>query len=687
MRNHILKPSKIIAVMLAALFMAGTGNALAFAEPASDETAGESLLSTTSQMVTRSAEAGKEETVYVLTDASGAAQDVIVSEWLKNPDGKSSLPDETLLQNIKNVKGDETYDSASHTWSANGSDIYYQGTTDRQLPVEMSVAYQLDGKKISADELAGKSGRVTMRFTYQNRQKQKATIDGKEEELYVPFVVLTGTILDNSKFTNIQVSNGKLVNDGDRSIVMGFALPGMQENLGVSAEKFEIPEEVTITADVTDFSLDTTLTLATNEVFNELELSDVNSVADLTSALRQLSDSSKQLVDGSSELYDGLSTLLDQSGSLISGVDQLDAGAGTLQNGIGSLQSGASELQNGIGTLSGGLQKLSGSSAALRSGSESVFQSLLSIADEQLAAAGLSVPKLTISNYTDVLNGVLAKLDRDTVYQMAYNTALEKVTAAVKAQESVIRSKVEAAARDQVLAGVLQAAGQQMTAEQYRQAVAAGMISAQMQAQVSDAVEAQMASAAMQATIDQKTEEQMQALIQQNMQSSDVQSQITAAVSQAEAGQSSLAALKTQLDSYREFYTGLQAYTAGVDEAYTGSVQLDSGAGRLVDGIGQLSSGAQDLKNGTSALKNGGSALKDGVTQLCDGAMQLRDGMKQFDEEGIQKLVDVFDGDFKGLLDRLKAIAGVSKEYQNFGGKADDVSGSVRFIFRTASIG
>lgn len=116
-----------------------------------------------------SAETGKEETVYVLADASGGVEKIIVSDWLKNKDGDSTLQDASDLQNIENVKGYETFVSDGKnglTWQADGADIYYQGSTEKQLPVAVKLTYKLDGKEVKPEEIAGKSGRVTIRMDY-----------------------------------------------------------------------------------------------------------------------------------------------------------------------------------------------------------------------------------------------------------------------------------------------------------------------------------------------------------------------------------------------------------------------------------------------------------------------------------------------------------------------------------------
>ena len=186
------------------------------------------------------AESRKDETVYVLAAPDGAANRIIVSDWLTNPDGLEELPDETLLENPQNVKGDGAFEGG--VWKADGKDIYYQGDSRRDLPVQVKITYTLDGAEISADELAGKSGHVVIRFDYTVSASKTVKVQDKNVELTVPYVVLTGALLDNDTLTNIEVENGRLVNDGDHTIVMGVALLGMKKNL--DTDQVELPEYV-----------------------------------------------------------------------------------------------------------------------------------------------------------------------------------------------------------------------------------------------------------------------------------------------------------------------------------------------------------------------------------------------------------------------------------------------------------
>lgn len=650
----------------------------------------------------------KQETVYVIASADGTVNKVIVSELLKNGSGKQKIDDKTDLANVENVKDDRSYTMSgdSYVWDAQGDDIYYRGDCDKELPVSLAVTFTLDGKAISPDSLTGKSGKLAITFNYTNNQRKQVTIDGKQQNMYVPFIMLSGTVLDNAKCKNINVSNGRVMSDGNRSIAVGFAAPGMQQNLDISRDALEIPESVTITADVTDFELETTLTLASNDFFNALDLDNIKSYDDLKDKLDTLDESTKQLMNGSGTLYNGISALLGKSGDLINGVEalaagskaleagtnELSSGADTLSSGTSELSNGSSDLATGVNTLYNGLTALSKNSADLNSGARQVFETLLSTANAQLKAAGLTVPALTIDNYSKTLENVLKNLDESAIKQQALNTAKNTVTEKVNANESAIRSDVESAVKQEVLSGVLQAHG--MTAGQYDAAP-----DAQKQ-QIDSAVAAHMQSDSIKSQINAAVDEQKQQLITQNMRSEEVQAQITAAVEKAKAGSSSIQTLKRQLDSYNKFYQGLAAYTSGVDSAHKGAGELKNGANKLNIGANKLNGGANELSTGAKRLQSGAKQLLsgvlsltegsvkliDGVKQLNSGAKQLSEGMQKYYDEGISAILDAFNGDIDKFVTRMRATVDLSKDYDSYGGKAEGMTSSTKFIYRTESI-
>ncbi len=92
------------------------------------------------------------------------------------------------------------------------------------------------------------------------------------------------------------------------------------------------------------------------------------------------------------------------------------------------------------------------------------------------------------------------------------------------------------------------------------------------------------------------------------------------------------------------------------------------------------------LKNGTQALADQVPTLISGVNQLAEGGTTLNEGMIKFDEEGIQKLADTYNGDVKGLMEKVAAVMKAGSNYQTFSDKTDDTVGEVKFIIRTEGV-
>lgn len=691
---------KILAICLcAALCLGGAG--MAFAQ-ASSKKADDQPVSAAQQAAELQQKISKDETVYVLTGADGSVKKIIVSDWLKNELGSASVADKSDLSDIENVKGDESYTINGDNmtvWDAQGNDIYYQGNIQKELPVGLSVRYYLDGKSVSPEELKGKSGKVTIRFDYENRQYETVQINGVNQRIYVPFAMLTGMILDNDTFQNVQITNGKLVNDGDRTVVVGLAFPGLQENLNLSRDDLSIPDSVEITADVTNFSLGMTVTLACNDLFSQLGDVDLTSL-DSTSALDQLTGAMDQLLSGSSALYEGLSTLLDKSGELVSGVEELAQGAAAIKSGADSVDDGAAQLKAGLADLSSGLNTLSANSEALNSGAKQVFNSLLETAATQIRAKGLNVPDLTIENYAEELNTLIKSLDETTVYE----TALKQVTDAVEAQRPVINQKVTETVRQQVETQVTAAVRQQVTekvtaavqqqvsatvtdtvqqqvAEQviqaaanmskadYDAAVAAGIIPQQTQDAVNAAIQAQMGSEAVQSKIAENVSAQMASEAVQSKITKNIDTQISSEAVQATITENTDAQLQTeaiqatiqqqtelqvqkaisenmasdavqsQLKKASEGAQTLIALKASLDDYntfYLGLLTYTGGVDDAAAGANDLYAGADQLKGGTAQLRAGAAQLYNGVLQLQDGTPALVSGVTQLKDGAMQ---------------------------------------------------
>ena len=317
----------------------------------------------------------KEETVYVNADAAGNTDEITVSNWLKNSgDVSGKLTDKSTLNDIKNVKGDEKYtaDGDKITWNTDGKDIYYQGTTDKELPVSVKLTYYLDGKEIQPNKLKGKSGHLKIKVNYENKSKKNVEVNGKTENMYTAFVMMTGMILPNDNFTNVTIDNGKVISDGNRSIVVGFGMPGLKESLNLDdikdADDLTIPESLEVEADVTDFEMSSTFTVGLSDLTKDLDLDNIADMDSLQNALDKLDDAALELVSGSNTLSDGTKTLAD-------GVDSYTEGADTLNDAIqkylskdGELSGSVTEYVNGVNKIVKGVNDYAKGTTTLANG-------------------------------------------------------------------------------------------------------------------------------------------------------------------------------------------------------------------------------------------------------------------------------------------------------------------------------
>ena len=278
----------------------------------------------------------KDETVYSKLDASGKNYETIVSTHIKNTEDEEIIRDLSDLLNVKNTSGDETYTQNGTTfeWKANKNDIYYQGNTDKELPISCEVKYELDGEEISANDIAGKSGKIKITLQYKNKEERTVNINGKNIKMYVPFVVMTGTIIQNENAKNVEVSSGKVVDDGTKTIVVGMAMPGLQESFGLSDDDIKIPSNIEITMDATNFKTSSIMSYITPKVLEEDDLKILDDLDEVYSQVNTLQTSMNQIQNGANTLKDGTT--------------ELEAGANTLKEGVTTAYNGAQTISSEV---------------------------------------------------------------------------------------------------------------------------------------------------------------------------------------------------------------------------------------------------------------------------------------------------------------------------------------------------
>lgn len=597
------------------------------------------------------AAAEKEETVYVVADPDGTPNEVIVSDWLKNYLGADTIEDVSDLTDIENVKGDEKFTQNADgtlTWQADGNDIYYQGKTDRDLPIEMKMTYYLDGEEITPEELAGKSGKVTIRADYTNKEKA-------ENGVYVPFAAVTGMML-NKNFTNVEVTNGKVVSDGNNQVVVGFAFPGLSESLDLDSKNLEdvnIPDYMEVTADVKDFSLDMTMTFVMSDILQELDVDQDIDLSGIEDAIDSLSDASAQLVSGSRELADGTGTLLDGINAYTSGVSTLKSGINAYTDGVAQVKNGVDSYTAGVAQVAGGTKQLADKSGDLKDGITQLVSGAMQVQTYFEGDNGIVSGAEKISAGIDQLDAeVYAQAGKSDALEADAKAYADKMTAASASSVSNVSS--------QLISGIADGTSTQiggMAAEAAKQGAVAGAKSGIASAK--SAIASQIENGGLVSGA--------QTL------SAGVRKLYGEGIQPLAVGMQSLN------NSVPELMKGIQTLNAGAET-------LDSNSATLKAGVNTLNSKGGELKAGVTALDNNSGNLSSGAAKLKDGAQTLSDGMIQFDEEGIQKLSDAYHGDVEALLDRVDLVLDAGQSYHTFSGLKDDMSGSVKFIIRTEAI-
>ncbi len=642
----------------------------------------------------------KDETVYVFAKANGDVDNILVNETLKNRDKSDKIEDTTDLKDIVNVKGDETFTQNGNkvTWDAAGNEISYQGTTDKELPVSVKATYYLDGNEISPEDLAGKSGKVKIRLDYTSNETVTKEVNGKDEDISVPFVAVSGMVLGDN-FTNIQVTNGKYLAQGESNIVVGYAIPGLDDGVKDAAADLdtEIPEYVEVSADVTDFSLDMTVTLLVNG--SEMNFSGGVDLTELDKLTDSLSSAGDQLADGSGELSDGATQVSDGAGTLADKMGDLTSGAGSLKAGMESLSSSSGDLSNGVSVINQSAQAIAAGVNTLDTAVNTKMTeeeqtvvakqaaSQVSASVEAQFAAGTDtynyIYNSAVSNYTNSMNNAT-----ETLYQQYKATMYDTMVQSAMAGKAALaaQSASQTAAAGALQAGKTQEEAQAAGAIAFAQAYQAYMASTDNQAAVASEVDAQLKQLA-QSTTSGLVDGGSAAIGQSVVDA--CKSAATQAASQA-AGQAAVQGAETAKATIASQIEATQAngysLVSGANALAQGTSTLAGSIPALKNGISQLVSGANALASGAGQLKDGAVTLADGASQVADGAGTLNESLVTLNNEAIKKMISAYNGDVKDSVERLQAAMEAATEYDSFGGKSDNTAGVTKFIIKTAAI-
>lgn len=279
----------------------------------------------------------KNETIYSTLNYNGVIEKTTINTRLSDLE-KGSVVDYTKLDDIKNINGREKFsiDSGTLTWKSTGKDIFYQGKATEELPIKVTAKYYLNGEEVNPKKIKGKSGNVKIVYSFTNESYDKSS------GMYTPFVVTTTSIINSDNNTDIDISNGKVVNTGTKNIVTGISAPGLYDSVGLN--ELKDMDKVTITYNTTKFSMNEVYFVITPKLLSEVDVNTLSKVDSLNSSLNTLQN-------GMNELQNGSSTLNDGAKKIENGTKSLNDGLKSATNGMQEVNSGASELNSKVTSI------------------------------------------------------------------------------------------------------------------------------------------------------------------------------------------------------------------------------------------------------------------------------------------------------------------------------------------------
>ena len=520
----------------------------------------------------------KDEVVYVKLNNNGNVDNVYVVNSFDIKNGEK-IVDYGSYSNVLNLSTSDKLNYSNGVVDANVSDtnkkFYYQGDMkDCEIPWDINIRYTLDGKNISSEELAGKSGNLEISFDI----KKNDTVD---EVFFNNYALQISLTLDGDKCSDIIADGGTIASVGNNKTITYIKLAGEEASY-------------TINSNVENFEMDS---ISFNGLNMDMNV-DVN-VDDMTSSFDTLVDAIDKLNDGASELKsgvdtykNGVSTLYTGSSKLLEGVSSYKSGVNSLDKGINSLQSGLNGYKDGVNSLYSNSQKLLEGAKSLNSGVKALEYGVSSLNQGvNNLESGLNTLAYGSSSYKQNVN--------------SYAQSVNQVVSALKS--SLTPEQIEALNLDALVSGA------QGLASAYEN-IDLGINNSKVGASsISDGAGSLANNIGTLSQGSNNLYSGIEAL-------SSGSNALLSGINEIEGGASSLK-------------SGSSALVSGINEIEGGASSLKSGSSALVSGINEIEGGASSLKNGSSTLVSGIDSIGEGVSALSKGTNELNSKTSNLPDE------------------------------------------------------
>jgi putative membrane protein len=597
----------------------------------------------------------KEEVVYGILNQDGSVNGIYVVNIF---DYKGDITDYGDYSSVRNMTTQDniTLDEDKISVTNTSDKLYYEGIMNgHELPWNISLKYYIDEKEYSADEIAGKSGALSIKL-------QITKNENCDESFYKNYALQATFTLDTNKCTNIVADNATIANVGSDKQIAYTILP-------------DKGADITITADVNDFEMKA-VTINGVKLNMDVQIDD----SELMEQVRKLTDGVNKLDNGTSDLQNGVS-------DLSSGANQLDSGAKELKDGASNLDVGAKSLQEGIKKVQDALNELNSNSETLTTGSGQVKAALIEI-QSSLSKVSFTADKITelvdaSSKIKTAINQINAGIDslNSNVGYAQYKVAMQggglNIDQLVEGNNNAIATLTTQIATltdtyNQIkdVAGYESQAAELMTQiDQLTNVVA--LLGGNNAAIGGTEVYLNNLQSAVSQLNDgvSKLNQQYETFDAAIVQLGQSLSGMLVDMSRLSSG------INTLVDKYTELDKGINDYTSGV-------AQIVAGYQGVVNGIEELSLGSEKLADGNATLYDGTNSLVDGVGKLYNGSVDLKDGSGELKDKTSNMESDVNTQ----IDDVLSKVNGDQSDVVSFTSEKNINIKSVQFVLKTQAI-
>lgn len=665
--------------------------------------------------------ASKDEVVYSKINGNNEDYSTIVSDKITNDQRQEYVNDLSSLLNIVNTSGDETFtqDGNKIVWNANGNSLSYQGETNQELPIKTTVTYKLNNEEVTADDLKGKEGRVSITVNYENLDEHNVKINGKTEKMYTPFIVVAGLLVNKDNNENITVTKGKVVDNGKNAIAVGMALPGLQESLDLSKSDVDIPSSITFEMDAKDFEMNNIVSYVTPKLVEETDLKVFDDMDEIFDKANDLQSASNKLVDGANQVNEGANALKTGMNSALSGANTIKVAVQKSRDSIVNDKSSA--LKKSQVTAIGN----SASKTAL-AGVKSQKASIIATADKGIAANSDAIKAQMVASAKQIAEATAISTVENSAVQVAYLAAVEtaeetawttaqsNITTAETTAEATAKEVFEGVISSQVISGI-KAQVPTMASKTDEQIKETPVYKSQLTStlktyektenytiseakkEAKSTATAKLNESTIKATAKQKVDQEFGAKNGVASATSKKGKEVLATVlsntqkakiiAMADAG---IEAQKATIEAGAVASAKQIAETTAYTTAQTVAEQVGQQVGETVASqvadtvkgvaLKQVASSMGTLADGLEELTDGLDQLNSGAESLSNGTETLANGMSQFNEDGIKKIVNYINGDVKDMKERAEALKDLANEYNNFSGIDENTNGTVSFV-------